>query len=210
MNYFKNKPIDIAIFPIIIILFNLYYWYTLYTGTWVIINQIFTPTPLTIFLWINIALTTIEIYMVTYGFHKRKNYARIYEIAILTYSSIWALTSMYILQLQIIKHYLYLILFITLTVYLLMSKTKKYFTTKQKNTKKQKEEKKEYLQIGKYILHKTKIKKRNGKQQTFYFFSKGKSDNGTPCKKPENYTLKFNKKTKVPYLKKDKNIKQKK
>jgi hypothetical protein len=55
---------------------------------------------------------------------------------------------------------------------------------------------------GEYTLHTMKVKLRGGKAQQIYFFSKGKPKSGTPCDKPNGYTVGVNKKTGLPYLKK--------
>ena len=56
---------------------------------------------------------------------------------------------------------------------------------------------------GDYTLHSREIiLKSNGKKQTMYFFSKKKPKSGTPCDKPEGYSVGVNGRTGLPYLKK--------
>ena len=197
-----ERPIGLIIFPIVIIIFNLYYWYPVYMGAWEWIDDIFMPTPFIIFFWINVGLSVIEIAMVTIGFYYRNNWARRYEIGYLSYSSFWAFYSIFFMQWQILEHYGYLILYVVLIIYLLLSDIKNYFTDESEKGSIGKESEKEYYQLGEYILHKRQVKKRGGGTRTFYFFSKGFSEKGTPCKKPKNYLVTYNRRTRVPLLKK--------
>ena len=87
-------------------------------------------------------------------------------------------------------------------MYLLMSHVKSSFTLVQIKKDDTADLEPEFLQIGNYILHKQQIKMRNDLMQTLYYFSKGSSEKGTPCNKPEQYEISYNKRTKVPYLKK--------
>ena len=122
-----SKPLGIWIFPAIIFMLNLYYWYPVYTGNWESIDSIFEASLFSGFFWINIILTFIGIYAVTIGFHRAKNWARLYEIGYLSYSSFWALASMFVMRWQTIEHYIYLIIYLILISYLLMSPIKEYF-----------------------------------------------------------------------------------
>jgi hypothetical protein len=140
--------------------------------------------------------------MVTIGFYYRNNWARRYAIGYVMYSSFWAFYSMFIIQWQIIEHYLYLILYVMLISYLLMSDVRVYFTDHVEKVTISEESTKEFYQQGDYILHKREVKKRGGGTRTYYFFSKGITVKGIPCKKPDNYIVAYNSKTRVPILKK--------
>jgi hypothetical protein len=109
---------------------------------------------------------------------------------------------MFIIQWQILEHYLYLILYVVLISYLLMSDVRAYFTDGIENVTKSNESTAEYFQQGDYILHKRDVNNRSGGTRTFYFFSKGFSKKGTPCRKPEKYIVTYNRRTRVPVLKK--------
>ena len=202
MRYYKDRPIGILLFPFVIIVFNLYYWLPVLTGTWEMIDTILTPTPFNIFFWANVGLSIIEIAMVTVGFYYRNNYARFYEIGYLSYSTFWAFYSIFIMNWQIYEHYLYFVLYIVLISYLLMSDVKAYFTTDQEMNICETIRKPDYYQLGEYILHRREVKKRGGGTRTFYFFSKELSDKGNPCNKPDDYIVTYNQKTGVPSLKK--------
>ena len=54
-----------------------------------------------------------------------------------------------------------------------------------------------------YTLHKKDVTLRGGRIQTIYFFSKGTPKSGTPCEKPAGYKVGVNKRTSLPYLKKE-------
>lgn len=123
----KPRPIGILIFPIIIILLNIYYWYPVFSGNWEPETSIFSTTLFAIFFWFNVVLIIIALYAVTLGFFKAKNWARFYEIGFLSYSSFWAIISMFVMDWHVIEHYIYLIIYIILIVYLLQSSTKEYF-----------------------------------------------------------------------------------
>lgn len=122
-----SKPFGLWIFPIVVFLLNLYYWYPVYSGRWESIDSIFEISLFSCFFWINVILTFVGIYAVTIGFHRAKNWARLYEIAYLSYSSFWAIVSMFIMRWQVIEHYIYLIIYIVLTTFLLLSPIEEYF-----------------------------------------------------------------------------------
>jgi len=55
---------------------------------------------------------------------------------------------------------------------------------------------------GEYTLYKKQIPIKNGSTRTVHFFSKKVPDTGKPAALPEGYTVKINKKTGLPYIKK--------
>jgi hypothetical protein len=123
----KNRPMGILIIPVFIILFILYYYYPIYTGTWENFESIFTFSGWALFVWFDIFLTIVAVYAVTYGFYKVKNWSRLYIILYLSLSSFWALISMYVMKWQVYEHYFYLIIYVVIIIYLLMSHVKEYF-----------------------------------------------------------------------------------
>ncbi len=127
----KLRPIGILIFPIIIIIFNLYYWFPVYSGNWEPETSIFSTSLFAIFFWFNVILVIIALYAVTIGFFYAKNWARLYEIGYLSYSSFWAIISMFVIDWQVIEHYIYFIIYIVLIAYLLQSPIKEYFKPKK-------------------------------------------------------------------------------
>ncbi|MCK4332950.1 MAG: helix-hairpin-helix domain-containing protein, partial [Thermoplasmatales archaeon] len=65
------------------------------------------------------------------------------------------------------------------------------------------EEAKEFRH-GEYTLYEKEIVTKSGKKQKVRFFSKGKPDEGEPIGLPDDYEVRENKKTGVPYLRKKK------
>lgn len=57
---------------------------------------------------------------------------------------------------------------------------------------------------GDFTLYKKEIKTATGKKRTVHFFSKKIPDVGEPAQLPEDYEVKVNKRTRLPYLKKNK------
>lgn len=54
----------------------------------------------------------------------------------------------------------------------------------------------------KYTLYTRDVKLKGGKTQTIYFFSARKPKSGRPTEKPNGYTVKVNRRTGLPFLKK--------
>jgi len=198
----KDRPLGIWLFAVVIIIFNLYYWYPVYTGTWPFFHLIFTFSRLAFLFWSSIILTIIELYAVTYGFYNAKNWARLYEIGYLSYSSFWAILFMFVVRKQVIEHYIYFVLYVILIMYLLMSFTKEYFGKKEKPVSLRGGE--DVYRYGEYTLYSSNVKLRSGRIQKIYFFSKKKTPKaGRPSSKPDNYIVNVNPKTGMPYLKKE-------
>ena len=55
---------------------------------------------------------------------------------------------------------------------------------------------------GDWTLHKRDVKLKGQKTRPIFFFSRKKPKSGTPCDKPDGYTVGKNKKTGLPFLKK--------
>lgn len=53
-----------------------------------------------------------------------------------------------------------------------------------------------------WTLYTRSVKLTGGREQQIFFFSKKVPKSGTPCEKPERYTVGVNKRTGLPYLKK--------
>lgn len=81
-----------------------------------------------------------------------------------------------------------LIIYIILILYLLSSYVKDYL--------------KNIFRHGKYTLYKRDIVLKSGKKLTIYFFSEHEPKSGTPSGMPEGYTVGFNPRLNMPYLKK--------
>jgi hypothetical protein len=57
---------------------------------------------------------------------------------------------------------------------------------------------------GPYTLHNTEVTLKGGRKQRLFFFAKNKPKRGTPCAKPDGYSVGKNKRTGLPFLKKKK------
>jgi len=55
---------------------------------------------------------------------------------------------------------------------------------------------------GEYTLYRREVELKSGMTLTIYFFSKKKPKSGTPTSMPYEYTVKINKRSNMPYLKK--------
>jgi len=53
-----------------------------------------------------------------------------------------------------------------------------------------------------WTLYSREVRLKGGKNQKIFFFSKRTPKSGSPCDKPDNYTVGVNKRTGLPYLKK--------
>lgn len=53
-----------------------------------------------------------------------------------------------------------------------------------------------------WTLYKREVTLKGGRKQTIYFFSKRDPKSGTPCEKPDGYIVGVNKRTGLPFLKK--------
>jgi len=202
MKYFKDIPIGIWLFAVVIIIFNFHYWilYPAITGEHPSISIILSLNPIAFFFWSSLILSIVEIYAVTYGFFKAKNWARLYEIGLLLYSSFWAIMSMFVMRWQVIEHYIYFVMYVILIIYLLMSPVKEYFVKPNSNAV-HPIAKSSIYKHGEYILHKRNIKLKSGGTRNLYFFSKKESEKGVPCDKPDGYIVDVNK-IGLPYLRK--------
>ncbi len=65
-------------------------------------------------------------------------------------------------------------------------------------------EKEQGYQHGDYTLYEKEIETKTGKKRTVQFFSKGEPGEGKSIALPQGYVVKVNKRTGVPYIKKDK------
>jgi hypothetical protein len=132
MRYYKDRPIGLWILSVWIVLFIIYYYSLpfLWGGDLEAYSDIFTISTWSFFVWFNIALDIILVYAVTIGFYKGKNWARIYTIAIFSYSSFWNLYLIFIEKVWPYERYFWQVFYVIVIVYLMMSWTKEYFKVK--------------------------------------------------------------------------------
>lgn len=201
MNEKKKTPLGLIIIAIFAVIFEIWYYYPVILGTWPMMETIMELTPWSLFVYFNILLSIILIISVTYGFYKARNWARLYTIFYYCYSSFWALYAIFIMRWEIYSRYIFLIIYVVIIMYLLMSWVKEYFTGKT-TSEDLFPDKPQVYRYGDYTLYKSEISTKKGGTRTFYYFSKEKSDKGEPCSLPETYIVAINKKTGRPFIKK--------
>jgi len=142
--------------------------------------------------------------IIPYGFLNQKRGSYYIIIGFFAFSLIYNLSSVLYYQENILIYYLLFTASLVALMYLLMSHVMSIFTPLKTSKDEIEYLEPEFLQIGDYILNRRQIKMRNNSMRTLYYFSKGSSEKGTPCTKPEQYEISHNKRTNVPYLKKKK------
>ncbi len=192
----KKLTLGIWIFTIGVIILSLYYYYPVYSGTYPFIHYLFSFNLISLLFWIDLVLTIFLLFSAIYGFYYRKKWSWWYVNFFLLYSSFWAIYNMFIMNWQVIEHFIYFVFYIVFLMYFNLSFVKEYFT-EEKIKKKE-----PFFTYKGYILHKKEIETKTGKSRVFYFFSKTVKTSGVPCKKPEGYKVHINKRTGLPYLKK--------
>lgn len=131
MKYYKNRPIGLWIFAVLIPLFEIsYYLRPIVSGYVSPYGSILTFSSWAVFVWFNIALSIIVIYAVTIGFYKRKNWARLYTIAYFCYSSIGNLYVIFIVRVWPYERYVWFVFYVIVIIYLMMSDVREYFRVK--------------------------------------------------------------------------------
>jgi len=131
MKYYKNRPIGLWIFAVLIPLFEIsYYLRPIVSGYVSPYGSILTFSSWAVFVWFNIALSIIVIYAVTIGFYKRKNWARLYTIAYFCYSSIGNFYVIFIVRVWPYERYVWFVFYVIVIMYLMMSDVREYFRVK--------------------------------------------------------------------------------
>ena len=134
MKYYKDRPIGLWILAVWIIL-SLIYYYTspvliwgMEPSSYVIIN--FTGW-LTIAGWISLILDIFLVYAVTIGFYKAKNWARIYTMIVLSIPAFFSVYFIFIKRVWPYERYAWLVLYVIVISYLMMSEVREYFGVKK-------------------------------------------------------------------------------
>ena len=131
MKYYKDRPIGLWIFAVLILLFEItYYLRPIVSGYVSPYGSMLTFSLWAVFVWFNIALSIIVIYAVTIGFYKRKNWARLYTIAYFCYSSIGNFYVIFIVRVWPYERYVWFVFYVTVIMYLMMSDVREYFRVK--------------------------------------------------------------------------------
>ena len=116
-----------------IILFTIYYHIRpfLWGADLTIYDPMFELSLWGLCIWINIILELIGVFAVTYGFYHAKNWARVYTIALFFYSSFWNLYVLLILRAWPYERFGWLVFYVIVIAYLMMSNVLKYFKVKK-------------------------------------------------------------------------------
>jgi hypothetical protein len=130
MIYLKKMPVGLWILSISFILFTIYYYIRpFFWGADIsIYSPMFTLTAWGFVIWFNIILEIIGIYAVTFGFYNAKNWARLYVIILFINSSFWNYYILFIEKAWPYERFTWVIYYVFVISYLLMSDVKEYFT----------------------------------------------------------------------------------
>ena len=134
MRYYKGMLVGLWILAVSQILFTIYYHIRplLWGADLSIYAPMFTLTPWGFFIWLNIILEIIGIYAVTYGFYYKKNWARLYTIALTCFSAFWTLYFLFYVKVWPYERYTWLVYYVIIITYLLMSDVRDYFVVAKK------------------------------------------------------------------------------
>ena len=133
MKQIKDRPIGLWILTVSIILFTIYYHIRpfLWGGSISVYSPMFELSLWGFVIWFNIILEIIGIYAVTVGFYKAKNWARLFTIAMFIHSSFWNLYLLFVEKVWPYERYVWLVFYVIVIEYLMMSDTREYFGVKK-------------------------------------------------------------------------------
>ena len=169
----KERSLGILLFiGIIIVLDSIYFIYLGYSFLYVdgYLQSFLSYSPSSLIMWIDVILTVPSLFVIPFGFVKRKNWTRLYAIVLLSWSAFGAIAYIVMTGEKILR-YLFFVLYTVLLMYLFMSSVKNYFIQQQS------EYSFEY-RYGIYTLYSKIVELKNGKNQRIYFFSKRKPKSG--------------------------------
>lgn len=134
MRYYNGMPTGLWIIAVSVILFTIYYRIRplLWGADISIYPSMFTLTLWGFVIWFNIILEIIGIYAVTIGFYKAKNWARLFTIIMFIHSSFWTLYFIFVERVWPYERYIWLVYYVIVIAYLLMSDVKDYFVVFKK------------------------------------------------------------------------------
>ena len=134
MRYYKSKPIGLLILAVLIIL-SLIYYYTSPILVWGMDPSSYALINfsgwLTIAGWISLILDIFLVYAVTIGFYKAKNWARIYTMIVLSIPAFFSIYFIFIKRVWPWERYGWLVLYVIVISYLMMSEVREYFGVKK-------------------------------------------------------------------------------
>jgi len=196
----KNIPLGILFFIIFIVIFDLIY--LAYLSFYLMLmegylDKFLSLTPVSLIMGIDILLTILALFIIPYGFTKRRNWSRLYAILFLTWSAVGSLA--YIITTgDIPLRYCLFAVYVLLIAYLFLSPVQNYFG----NIYETKAPVITTFTYGEYTLYSKLVRLKNGKLQLIYFFSKKIPKSGHPASFPDGYRLEVSPRSGLPYLKK--------
>ena len=133
MKYIKDRPVGLWVLTVSIILFMIYYYIRplLWGADLTVYSSMFELSLWGVAIWFNITLDIVGVYAVTVGFSKAKNWARLYTIAIFIHSSFWNVYLLFIVRVWPYERYVWLVFYVIVIVYLMMSHVRAYFGVKK-------------------------------------------------------------------------------
>jgi len=133
MKQIKDRPIGLWILAVSIIIFTIYYHIRpfLWGKSTSVYSPMFELSLWGFVIWFNIILEIIGIYAVTVGFYKAKNWARLFTIAMFIHSSFWNLYLLFVEKVWPYERYVWLVFYVIVIEYLMMSDTREYFGVKK-------------------------------------------------------------------------------
>lgn len=201
MSEKKEVPIGILLFLIFVLLLDFVFLF-FFVDSMVIVGNLSRFLVFSfneILVWLDVLLVVLSLGIIPYGFAKRRNAARLYAFAFLSWVILRILMYITMTGDKLIGVLLFTMCILSLT-YLLMSPVKRYFRTITMALVPP-ETKKEYT-FGLYTLYSKLVQLKNGKTQLIYFFSKRKPKSGAPAIFPDGFEVQVSERSGLPYLKK--------
>ena len=133
MKKIDDRPTGLWILAASIIIFTIYYHVRpfLWGASISLYAPMFELSFWGLVIQINLILETIGIYAVTVGFYNKKNWARVFTIAMFFHSSFWNVYLLFIEKVWPYERYIWLIYYVIVIEYLLMSEIREYFGAKK-------------------------------------------------------------------------------
>lgn len=188
----REAPIGISLFLIFLIALEIYYFLYSFICHGMFKHYGYTlgglSPPHIVLLLFLYALIAVSLVLITYGFLGRKLWAKKFTIVFLVLAALWPIWGLIIVN-NVVEHFILLVIYIVSIAYIMSaSYVKEYFIA--------------ICKYGDWTLYKREVELKSGKALTIYFFSKKKPKSGTPTSMPYGYTVKINKRSNMPYLKK--------
>ena len=134
MRYYKDRPLGLWILAVLIILSLVYYYISpvlvwgMDPANYSLINY---KGWLSIAGWISLILDIFLVYTVTIGFYNAKNWARLYTMIVLAIPAVFSVYFIFIKGVWPYERYAWIVLYVVVVSYLMMSEVREYFGTKK-------------------------------------------------------------------------------